>query len=186
MSAAGGASPVNPLDPKVVSVAQFAVDQINALDQSPCYLSYSYIRVLKSYHQLVNGLNFGLEIEVNTSMTGTCHIHSSDGFYILRGVFVHENFEGVNHLKYPSTREEIHFSKERQQVGEICSEPDHGCMSDAVCLPASTGSTQTRCVSRFTQGSACELSHKDDVCEIEYYCRASGNAKRQCTFVPLG
>ena len=43
---------------------QFALDQVNALDEASCYLAYTYIRVLKAYRQLVAGYNFGFEIEV--------------------------------------------------------------------------------------------------------------------------
>jgi hypothetical protein len=180
---AGGYVPVNPLDAQAVTAGQYAVDQMNVLNESPCYMKYTYVRVLKAYRQLVNGLNFALEVEVNTSMTGSCHIRYSDGLYILRDIVVYQSFGGVRSLTFPKTKENIRYVKEKRQIGDFCIEPDYGCVSDAVCLLL-TDSSQTQCVARYPKGFDCEFSRTDDVCEIQCYCRNSAQSERQCMYVP--
>jgi hypothetical protein len=112
------------------------VDEINLLSKSSCYTKYVYSRVLKSYRQLVMGLNFLLEIEVpfflihyffsptqnsqkvNTTISGMCQLRYSEGLVSLREVLVYQNFLGTfKKLQKPKTKEEIHWVKEKQQIG---------------------------------------------------------------------
>ncbi len=169
----GGYVPVNPLNPQVVAAAQFAVDQLNALNLSPCYTKYTYTRVLKAYQQPVNGFNFKLEIEVATMKTGAaCTNRFSDGVYSIRGVVVYQSFSGTRSLTAPTSPSAIQYVKENKAIGKVCSEPNSACFSNGFC--AASG----KCVRRLATGSPCDLSTGFDPCVLQSYC-----INGVCTFV---
>jgi hypothetical protein len=171
----GGYVPVNPLNEQVVAAAQFAVDKLNTLKLASCYNKYTYTRVLKASQQVVNGINFQLEIEVSTAKAGSgCTTRASDGPYIIRGVVVYQSFSGDRSITTPATDSDIQFFKAKQSVGKPCSEArgSTGCLSSAHCL------TSGKCAARIRTGSSCDLSTGRDPCLIGSYCMSG-----KCTLV---
>mmetsp|Transcript_13477 Transcript_13477/g.20826 ORF Transcript_13477/g.20826 Transcript_13477/m.20826 type:complete len:199 (-) Transcript_13477:81-677(-) len=176
-SQAGGWVPIDPTTDSTVNLAKYAIDQINEMDDASCYLEYKYERVLKAYRQLVAGTNYGFEIEVNTSMTGLCHIHYSEGLEILRNVVVYKTISNDTRLTRPPNKESLVYSREQKTAGQSCNlTGDDGCDADSFCNGDGV------CQERTPKGEDCQDNQRspiDDECAVPFYCQANGD-KMNC------